>query len=166
MDNHQDGGSDRPRFGTLEANWENFNAVDIAPAAPNVQRREMRRAFMAGGASALVLAVDAHVYGDFTAAMRNLQAELGTYLAIADAKRHPPRNTDEADAHTAENLVDTIKPAFAGLPPAVQGAALADLLAIWIAGHDPELREKVLEIHIEGVRALVPHNDPRQQHGS
>lgn len=68
--------------------------------------------------------------------------------------------------HTAENFVSTVKPVFAGLHPAVQGAALADLLAMWIAGHEPEVREKLLELHIEGVRALVPHNDPRSSgHG-
>jgi hypothetical protein len=46
----------------------------------------------------------------------------------------------------------------------VQGAALADLLAIWLAGHvnsdDPDhsddIREALLEAHIKAVRALIP----------
>lgn len=166
MDNHQDRDPDRPRFTTLEANWANFNAVDVAPDAPDVQRREMRRAFMAGAASSLMLAVDAHFFADFRAEVMKLQAELRTYLALANARRRPARSEDEQAVLTVENLVSTVKPVFAGLPPPVQGAALADLLAMWIAGHEPELREKLLELHIEGVRALVPHNDPRSSgHG-
>jgi hypothetical protein len=63
-------------------------------------------------------------------------------------------------------LVDRIRPLLAGHEPAVQGAVLADLLAIWLAGHlypgdaaaTAELREDVLRMHIEAVRALVPLN--------
>ena len=52
--------------------------------------------------------------------------------------------------------------------PQIQGAALADLLAMWLAGHvdrdDPggknsdRMREAVLEAHLIAVRALVPVN--------
>lgn len=164
MANHQGGG--RPRLVTIEKNWTHFDGVDIAPNAPDVQRREMRRGFMAGAASALMLAVDAYFNADFVEEVRKLQAELGTYLTIANAKRRPAASADERMVNTAEDIVDTVKPVFAGAHPAIQGAALADLLAKFIAGHDPELREKVLELHIEGVRELVPHNDPRQPHGS
>lgn len=63
-------------------------------------------------------------------------------------------------------LVERIKPILAGQPPEVQGAALADLLAIWLAGHVYEnlpgatdaMREALLLAHIEQVRALVPIN--------
>jgi hypothetical protein len=34
--------------------------------------------------------------------------------------------------------------------------ALADLVSLFIAGHAPELREPMLELHVETVRALVP----------
>jgi hypothetical protein len=49
-----------------------------------------------------------------------------------------------------------------------RGAALADLLALWLAGHvdrdDPEgpnsdlVREEVLKLHLKAVRSLVPIN--------
>jgi hypothetical protein len=60
------------------------------------------------------------------------------------------------------------RPLFAGKPSPVQGAALADLLAMWLAGHfdanDPEseateqIRETMLELHLRAVRDLIPVN--------
>lgn len=55
---------------------------------------------------------------------------------------------------------------MAGQPSEIQGAALAELLSIWLAGHiiqgDPAktdaLRESLLEMHIGVVRELVPVN--------
>ena len=70
---------------------------------------------------------------------------------------------DPADAAVA--LVEAVRPLFAGKPAQVQGAALADLLAIWLAGHvtpDPEttrqVQEEVLEMHLRAVRQLIPIN--------
>jgi hypothetical protein len=64
-------------------------------------------------------------------------------------------------------LFDQIAPLLADHPPPLQGAALADLLAMWLAGHIDEtgkteterLREKLLAAHLEAVRALLPVND-------
>ena len=39
------------------------------------------------------------------------------------------------DARRAHELVEAIKPILANEKPYVQGAALADLLAMWLAGH-------------------------------
>jgi hypothetical protein len=71
-----------------------------------------------------------------------------------------------SDVAAIKALVATIRPLLAGNPPEVQGTALADLLAIWVAGHigdsDDEtgrLRETILAIHSEMVRKLVPVND-------
>jgi hypothetical protein len=63
-------------------------------------------------------------------------------------------------------LVDRIKPLLAGRPVETQGAVLADLLAIWLAGHqvegDPEatraMREALLAFHLEQVRDLTKVN--------
>jgi len=42
-------------------------------------------------------------------------------------------------------------------PRAVQGAALAQALAMWLAGHRvPEEREAVLAMHLESVKSMVP----------
>ena len=59
-----------------------------------------------------------------------------------------------------------VKPLLAGENPEVQGAALADLLAIWLAGHQVEgdleatrtLRAELLAEHCRLVRQLVPVN--------
>jgi hypothetical protein len=55
---------------------------------------------------------------------------------------------------------------LAGKRPEIQGAALADLLAIYLAGHrvegDPaatnRLREELLAMHVEQVRQLIEPN--------
>lgn len=53
-------------------------------------------------------------------------------------------------------VVNRIKPLLAGRQPEVQGAILADLLSLWLAGHHPrELREQLLTMHIEKVRELI-----------
>jgi len=72
------------------------------------------------------------------------------------------------DAKAVQALVKKMMPLLKGKPPEVQGAALADLLAMWLAGHldrsDPEgektalLREATLELHLMAVRALIPIN--------
>jgi len=76
--------------------------------------------------------------------------------------------TTEAEAKEAQALVAEVSRHFAGKSGTVQGAALADLLALWLAGHvsrdDPEgknstlVREKMLELHLEAVRRLIPVN--------
>jgi hypothetical protein len=68
-----------------------------------------------------------------------------------DAERPTP---EEALA-----VADRIKPILAGLHPSLQGAALAELLSIWIAGHVADtdkatckLRKEMLDLHIAQVR--------------
>jgi hypothetical protein len=69
------------------------------------------------------------------------------------------------DAADVEALVAAVSPLFVGKPAEVQGAALADLLALWLAGHvtpDPkttrQVQEEVLEMHMTTVRLLIPIN--------
>lgn len=69
-------------------------------------------------------------------------------------------------ADEVEKLVRQIAPLLAGRPPSVQGAALADLTAIWLAGHLIEsdanatraMRKRILDGHTAKVRELVPIN--------
>lgn len=56
-------------------------------------------------------------------------------------------------------LVDEIKPLLAGHSPALQGAVLADLVSIWIAGHHPKLRKIMFDMHVMAVPRLVEIND-------
>lgn len=64
----------------------------------------------------------------------------------------------EPTVRTALDLAAEIGPLLAGYHPAEQGAALADLLAIWLAGHPHEIREALLANHVDRVRELVPPN--------
>jgi hypothetical protein len=65
----------------------------------------------------------------------------------------------EATARRVEPVVNAIKPLLAGKGPEVQGATLADLVAIFIASHHPDLRDDILDLHIDLVRKLVPVNE-------
>jgi hypothetical protein len=74
------------------------------------------------------------------------------------------------DPADVDPIVDTIWPtvsaALAGKDPQLQGAVLADLVATWLAGFTGELagdvakvREELLALHAETVRALIPVNE-------
>jgi len=62
--------------------------------------------------------------------------------------------TDELKIALA--LVEQVKPVLAGHPAGAQGAALCNLLALWLAGHAPELREGLLALHIDMTKHMVP----------
>lgn len=75
-------------------------------------------------------------------------------------------------AADVEAIVNRMRPVLAGHASPNQGAALADLLAIWLAGHivpgrpaeTNAMRERLLQFHIEMVRKLIPVN-AAQVHG-
>lgn len=68
------------------------------------------------------------------------------------------------DAKAAMELAQQVRLLFVGKSPDVQGAALADLLSTWLAGHvvggdfhaTADLRAALLEAHLAAVRELVP----------
>lgn len=70
------------------------------------------------------------------------------------------------DADAVEQLVELIRPLLAGRAPGIQGAALADLTAIWVAGHiilgkrteTEAMRERLLMGHMDMVRELIRLN--------
>lgn len=70
------------------------------------------------------------------------------------------------DTDAVVALEQKIMPLLGGQPADIQGAVLADLLSIWLAGHiapgDPagtdELREMLLKQHMEFVRRLIEPN--------
>jgi hypothetical protein len=83
------------------------------------------------------------------------------------------------DVNEVCELVDEIRPLFAGREPSVIGAALADLLATLLASHvyfddtkqisrveTDELREALLTEHIKAVRTLVPVNEAEIHEGN
>lgn len=83
------------------------------------------------------------------------------------------RNESDADLATrSQELADRIKPILAGQGSAVQSAALAELVSLWLAGHvileeanateKPQTeatREAILANFIALVRNLTPVNE-------
>lgn len=69
----------------------------------------------------------------------------------------------KAEATRALQLAESIKPLLAGIGPGLQGAALAELVATWIAGYRVEgndrataaLREAMLLSWLDALRRLV-----------
>ena len=59
-------------------------------------------------------------------------------------------------ARAAGELATKIRTLLAGNSPEVVGGALAELLAIFIAGHHPGLRNEVMDAHTKCVNTLVP----------
>ena len=65
------------------------------------------------------------------------------------------------DTRHVMRLVNAVKPLLAGEPPGIQGAVLAELLSLWLAGHyrlGPEMMESLLNLHTEAVRRLLSVN--------
>jgi hypothetical protein len=70
------------------------------------------------------------------------------------------------DVRTILAIVKRIRPLLAGNPAEIQGAVLADLLAMWLAGHHvpgdqratADLRREVLSVHLRALGELVPVN--------
>lgn len=72
-----------------------------------------------------------------------------------------PPKPDDALVATVQERVQMIRPHLAGLHSAVQGAVLADLLAMWLAGHyraGPRMLEELLDLHLEKVHELIGVN--------
>lgn len=65
---------------------------------------------------------------------------------------------ERATVDTVLEIVEHIKPHLAGHSPETQGAVLCELLALWLAGHPPELRESLLKFHIKVARKLTKEN--------
>lgn len=70
-------------------------------------------------------------------------------------------------ARAIKSLVDKCQPLLAGHGSLVQGAALADLTARWVAGHfdkrgpaaTKRLRAELLETQMRTIEELVPDNE-------
>jgi hypothetical protein len=62
-------------------------------------------------------------------------------------------------AHRSQALVRLIGPMLHGQGPDVQGAALCDLCAMWLAGHHPDLRAAVLSQFMQTLVELMVVNE-------
>lgn len=52
-----------------------------------------------------------------------------------------------------------LQPMLKGRDPGVQGATIADLAAIWLAGWPPAAREELLQMHVQKIRELIEVNE-------
>lgn len=69
------------------------------------------------------------------------------------------------DMKTIQKLTRQCGMILHGKDPNIQGAVLCDLLAMFIAGHHPDLRKTILDLHLEHLHPLIAANDrwPRPQ---
>lgn len=72
-------------------------------------------------------------------------------------------NKEEREGHEifgkVIRIVETIKPHLAGEGSAIQGAALADLAATWLAGHPEPMRATLLHLHLQSIGELTAIKD-------
>ena len=62
-------------------------------------------------------------------------------------------------AQEALDLSRVLGSSLRGRGPLIQGAALADVVSMYIAGHPPEARETVLALHLAAVKKLIPESE-------
>lgn len=56
----------------------------------------------------------------------------------------------------AADRIRRIKPFLSGIEPSMQGFVLAELTAMWFAGHAPHVRQAVIDSYIEAMLGLIP----------
>lgn len=73
-------------------------------------------------------------------------------------------NIEEA-TRLSDEMVDRIRPLLAGHPPELQGIVVVELLAIWLAGFDPSLRDDMLKLQLGTLPDMVEmwHDRIRQR---
>lgn len=70
-----------------------------------------------------------------------------------------PFDMEPPSMQEIEKLVDEIKQLLRGKGPMLQGAALADVVAMFFAGHHPEIREKQMESWMIAMQGLIEVNE-------
>lgn len=56
----------------------------------------------------------------------------------------------------AQRITEQIRPLLGGHPPTLQGMIIAELMAIWLAGHDPALRPALRKLQDETIDEMLP----------
>jgi hypothetical protein len=60
---------------------------------------------------------------------------------------------------TTDQIIDEIRPLLAGRSPMTQGAIVAELCAIWLGGHRPEIRNELLDVFIDTAVKMIALHD-------
>jgi hypothetical protein len=66
-------------------------------------------------------------------------------------------NPDDAAKRTLE-ICQKIHPLLRGIGPEIQGAVLAELTSLWLAGHHPDVRDEMWTMHQLAVWDLLQVN--------
>ena len=76
----------------IAEHWAHFASVDIHPDAPQAQRNEMERAFMAGAISAVHLFALCVTHKDYAERISDLAAELEAWNVSWNARKGVERS--------------------------------------------------------------------------
>jgi hypothetical protein len=61
---------------------------------------------------------------------------------------------------TTDRIIEQIRPLLAGHNPATQGAVVAELLAIFLGGHPPGMRQEIYDATVEMAVNMIKLHDP------
>lgn len=64
-------------------------------------------------------------------------------------------NSNALLAQESWALVREVSKLLAGKHPSVQGACLAELVGMWLAGHEKQVRENLLGLHTDAARSMA-----------
>lgn len=67
--------------------------------------------------------------------------------------------TEKETFDLINSIVAQCQPILKGHPPEVQGAAIADILSIYITAHAPHLRKRAMAFLVDTAFDLVPINE-------
>jgi len=67
----------------------------------------------------------------------------------------------ESDRKDHDSAVEQMGALLAGRPPQAQGAILADLVSMWLAGWHPTVREEAFSLLLKLARERVPVQEER-----
>ncbi len=67
----------------------------------------------------------------------------------------------ESDRKEHDSAVEQVGALLAGRPPQAQGAILADLVSMWLAGWNPAVREEAFSLLLALARERVPVQEER-----
>jgi hypothetical protein len=76
-------------------------------------------------------------------------------------RREEYLRTGGNDRQEHDRAVEQIGAMLAGRPPQAQGAILADLLSMWLAGWHPTAREETLSLLLKLANEMVPVQEER-----
>jgi 2,3-bisphosphoglycerate-independent phosphoglycerate mutase len=78
---------------------------------------------------------------------------------MIDRKDITEKMSADQQARLVDQMTARMKEMLSGFPPELQGAMLADLIAIWLVGHAPQIRQYLYREHAKMIWPLVNANE-------